>query len=170
MSCFKCSVACSHFELGTLQYSVALLSDSSDDDLPLKQLNPPDRLRYSEVYSDDDDKEMEKPKSVVDRNDIKTGTHILVSLSLGEKALKKNHAAKESYAAICQTNVDENEDVKVCFFKRSGIKKESQIFILNDEDSSFINLQQITEILPTPNIILQGNRLFYKFSNNINVT
>nr|CAH7768592.1 unnamed protein product [Callosobruchus chinensis] len=53
--------------------------------------------------------------------------------------------------------------LKVCKFQNS------QTFKANDNDKSFVNYDQILEILSAPHIFTDKNRLYYKFNEDVDV-
>lgn len=70
------------------------------------------------------------------------------------------------YAAVCQGNVDDGE-IEVMSLKTRST--ENVLFKQDDNDICFIRFDQILEILPEPTIVMQGNRVLYKFPKKINV-
>lgn len=94
---------------------------------------------------------------------IKVGAYILVAIEV-QNSKKESSGRQHTYAAICQTDLEENE-VKVLFLKSCG----KNIFKPNEENASYITFKQILCLLPMPDIILQGNRISYKFPDQIDV-
>lgn len=68
LSCFECPQSCTHYELGSLQYTKAIPSDESyvssqdesEDDMCLRSLQQKECFRYHNVYSCDE--ELTQPK------------------------------------------------------------------------------------------------------------
>lgn len=71
------------------------------------------------------------------------------------------------YAAICQSSIDAEDEVKVAFLKKVGDSKSR--FTVNEGDIAFVNKEQIKIILPDPELECRGDRIYYKFEMDINV-
>lgn len=180
LSCFNCTTSCDHHHLGHLDFTSLYSSIDSpassidDGSFSLFEHNTQSQLKYNEVYSSDSDEDaLQSSANLLQNSDkllkknIKTGTHILITLT-GQNTKKFTTSRHYTYAAICQSNLEDN-DVKVLFFKSCASTSENQLFKLNESDVSYINFEQIISILPTPNIVLQGNRVYYKFPGKIDV-
>lgn len=88
------------------------------------------------------------------------GDYLLVKLCSRKKTYK--------YVAICLCEVDEEEgEIKVTFLKVCS--KDGTIFKVNDNDVSYIRLEDIITLLPIPTIMLKGDRCFYTFSKPVDV-
>lgn len=173
MSC-SCEKFCSHYELGVIMYpdhnsfteASNVSSSSSDSSVTMPNL-PNTKIRYEDIYASDDEHAAGSscfPKSVNKKN-IKAGTYVLVSMS---NQNKKDHT-NYKYIGVCQGELDE-EEVLVTFLKIVSKKQDDpQLFKLDDADKSYITEEQIIDILPEPNLILKGNRIFYTFKDTINV-
>ena len=69
---------------------------------------------------------------------------------------------KYKYAGNCQSEIDADDEIKVTLLK-SIRKTESKVFNLIDNDVSYVPVEQIKGILPSPFIINAGNRIYYGF-------
>ncbi|CAH2100823.1 unnamed protein product [Euphydryas editha] len=119
------------------------------------------KLRFSEVYSDSDEKSQE-PNEVSVKN-IKPGVFILVKI-IAEGKKKTEY----KYAAICQSTVSDDEgEVRVMFLKM--IDKNAKSFISNETDVSDVPFENIITILPNPTLQNRGIRTYYNFDHSIDI-
>ncbi|GBN04147.1 hypothetical protein AVEN_119015-1 [Araneus ventricosus] len=58
-------------------------------------------------------------------------------------------------------------EVKVSYFRATD--GNCQLFRFMEEDISYVDLHQIISVLPNPDIVIKGNRVFYHFSYSIDV-
>lgn len=168
LSCFKCDKFCSHYELGVICYDESKKTSLHGNSLSLRKplCDQTNKIRFDEVYSSDssEDNQASSSKPIPK---IKTGVHVLVSIS--EKSSKKNLGeTKYRYIAVCQSDVEIDGEIKVTFLKLCDNEKE-QIFKLDEKDVSYINEEQILKVLPEPDLILKGNRVFYKFMKPVEI-
>lgn len=77
-------------------------------------------------------------------------------------ASKVNH----TYACIAETNIDEDDEIRVTFLK---CVKNGKLFILNKKDKSYVAFNDIIKKLPTPYIEHKRGTEYYKFSCDIYV-
>ncbi|CAK1603193.1 unnamed protein product [Parnassius mnemosyne] len=89
-----------------------------------------------------------------------------------------------SYVTICQSDVDEEGEVKLMSLKVTNnnaflFKADEEdevklmslkvtnnnafLFKADEEDISYVSFDDILEILPNPSLIIKGNRVYYKF-------
>lgn len=126
-------------------------------------LGEKERIRYSEVYSSDED---EGPGHS-NKNGIKLGSFVLVRFQLkveDKKKMKKPNI--QQFLGITQDH-EENNEMKVMFLKSAD--KSKTLFCVDDNDVSFVSTKQIVAVLETPEIISKGCRFFYKFKHQIPV-
>lgn len=145
---------------------------------------------YSDIYSSSDS-EVNEPVEYIDTEDeeidldemicstdpeanlpilqqpcpgnIRKGIYILVKLVGGER--KKT---TYQYVAVCQTDLEDDDgEVKVMYLNVAG--ENATLFKTNESDISYIDYNQIIGVLPSRNIKLKGNRVFYKFPSTIDV-
>nr|CAI5839686.1 unnamed protein product [Callosobruchus analis] len=170
LSCFTCRDFCNHFDLGSLAYENSFTSSESNEDseeeLPLsiflqnKSKAPSQKLMFSDVYSDDEVPTCSYSSSIR----AKTGNYVLVSI----KSVNKKLAVEYRYVAVCQSDFQEGE-IKVAFLKLSDCEKGDLFKMGEENDVSFIQEEQILEVLPEPNLIIKGHRIYYKFPHAISV-
>lgn len=123
------------------------------------------RLKISDLYSSEDEEDV-LPSNVVEIKEeysfeeLVRGLFVVVTFLTGPKL-----QTPKDYVGIIQ-NVDslDEREVEVMFLKRST--KDNSIFFPNEDDQSYISVDQIRGILPTP-VIMPGNRLYYKFQGPI---
>lgn len=130
-------------------------SDEEESSLDLAiENNPKEKSIFSLIYSSDDE------ESKIDPEKIKHGTFVKVEFP------EENYGKTYSYVAICQTSIDSMGDVKVLCLRSTNSSKE--IFKVNtDEEEPHVTLQQIKKVLPTPEIVFVGERMFYKFPSKV---
>lgn len=68
--------------------------------------------------------------------------------------------------AMCM-GLEENDEIQVVFCKIGD--KTGKLFKVDEEDIPFGSKDQIVETLPTPNLILKGQRMFYSFKKSVDV-
>lgn len=68
------------------------------------------------------------------------------------------------FIGICQSGLC-NDEVLVMFMKNCS--KDNSLYVYNEQDVSTVTINQILKVLPTPTILLKGNRAFYKFNQQI---
>lgn len=165
LSCFACIDYCKHYHLGCISYQQSQSDSDYDYDLYLSTLkntitksDSSKKLKYKDVYSDD-----EEP-SCSFSHAIKTGKYLLVSL----KSVNKKQSLNYRYVAVCQSEFEDDE-IKVAFLKLSDPVKGDTFKLGEDDDISYIKEEQIIEVLPEPNLIIKGHRIYYKFPKPVNV-
>lgn len=95
---------------------------------------------------------------------IKHGTFVLVEFG---ETTKKRCSNKYRYAAICLSNVEEDGDVKVMCMK--GVGDSGRLFKVDDKDISYVQFDQILQVLPEPDVKRVRNTIFYEFKGNFDV-
>ena len=70
------------------------------------------------------------------------------------------------YVAMC-TGIEEDNEEQVIFCKICD--NTGKNFRIDDNDVSFISWGQIIEKIPTPNLKMKGQRIYYEFHQSINV-
>lgn len=170
MSCLKCpfNKKCCHFKTLDIFPSMA------------KSKTPKRKLQVESVWSSDDD-EMEVvdleeacsssapgpstagvPKTY-DNEDytIKVNDYLLVQI-----ISESSNARAHQFVGICQQNM--NSEVKVMFLKQVN-KANKMLFMVDENDVSFIATSQVVAVLPPPELVMKGNRMYYKFKNPVQV-
>lgn len=94
--------------------------------------------------------------------EIKSGTFVLVEFVSG--ARKKT---KFRYVGVCQSSVHEDGEIIVMFLNISA--EDNTLFKLNENDVAYVQFEQIISILPEPTLKMKGDRIFYKFDQEIDV-
>nr|CAH7714535.1 unnamed protein product [Callosobruchus chinensis] len=167
LSCFTCTDFCNHFHLGSLSYedvssesNTSSESDEGSEDIPLSNLlKNKSKLQFSDVYSDD-----EVPSCSYPCSKAKTGDYVLVSL----ESINKKLAIQYRYVAVCQSDFQDSE-IKVAYLKLCDCQN-GDLFKLGEEnDVSYVQEDQILEVLPEPKLLIKGHRIYYKFPRSIDV-
>lgn len=167
LSCFKClpSEICEHHHLFSIGPDGKKLTSVQQKKKVVKKKV----LKVSDIYSESEEENVEDKeqtvvtlKEKVDFNDLKTGAFVVVTFSVGRKKTSKD------YAAIIQdvSNIDEGE-INVMFLKKCG--SDGSLFFSDENDVSDISVHQIKCILPKPDILKKGNRLYHKFGGTVQV-
>lgn len=128
------------------------------------------KVECTDVYSDESEEQNEenpeKPKYVdcssVTYENLKQGSFVVVTYELASRKYKC-----KNFVAIVQSEIDENREVFVSFLKSS--ENDKSVYFINENDSSYISYDQIKGLLPNPQLIEKGIRLFYKFKNPVNL-
>lgn len=153
---------CHHFKLGVMTYS----------------FNKKSRLRVEDVYGPDSESENETPFNIEKIITPKDGKHQIKDTqqpSTSKETLKNGDfilvklLTKETeyrYVAMC-TGLEEDDEIQVVFCKIAD--KTGKLFKVDEKDISFISESQVVQTLPTPNIVLKGQRMFYSFKKSVNV-
>lgn len=169
LSCFICKEYCKHFDLGIIPYG----SSSSKETLNYSQkalkdvTNTPlsSKLKFSDVYSDDEPSVSDFSKN----NPVRNGVYILVSV-VSQQVTKKQNIKSYRYVAVCQSDFDEDDDeIKVAFLKLCDQDKGSMFKFEDENDVSYIKREHILEVLPEPKLIVKGYRVYYQFPQSIDV-
>lgn len=69
--------------------------------------------------------------------------------------------------AVCSSGLEDNGEVEVTFMKCVGGDK--SFFKSDEDDTSFVHFTDILTILPPPNLVLKGRRVFYKFDSEVDI-
>ncbi|KAJ8867916.1 hypothetical protein PR048_031725 [Dryococelus australis] len=77
---------------------------------------------------------------------INPGTYVFVSFAIGNK-----FDSLYKYVGICQTHVEDNDEVRVVFLKLHG--KTGRLFMIDEHDEKYIQYDQIIKILSPPEIV-----------------
>lgn len=85
--------------------------------------------------------------------------HLLQCLFLGKSGSTK------TFLAIAQSSIDDDSDVNVMYLK--AVASDPTMFYADENDISYISSFEILGTTPTPDIVVKGERLFYKFDNPI---
>lgn len=163
LSCFCRIDFCPHYDLGQIIYS----------------RHDENRLNVTDVYSDS---ETEIPgcsrQTFVDSNDetyeipgcsrqtfdsknetFKNGDYVLVKFQQ-----KKN---EYRYVGVC-SDVDEDEgEIHITFLR--SCNDSATLFKVDEHDVPHIPSEQIFEKLPQPSLVLQGERVFLRFKEPVNI-
>lgn len=130
------------------------------------EIQPIRKSIYSYVYSSDSESDCENTpfqvnQQVISKN-IKNGTFVKISFD------QENMSKTYTYAAICQTSVDSEMDVRVLCLNK--VSNSNRLFRVNTEESEpYIKFSQILEIIPEPEIKFNGERMYYNFPVDITV-
>jgi hypothetical protein len=92
-------------------------------------------------------------------DDIKQGIFLVVELTQPGKKTKPR-----KYVAVAQSAIDDEAEVSVMFMKKT---EDPAVFIPDENDMSYISAYQICGILPVPELVVKGDRLFYKFDKAV---
>lgn len=95
-------------------------------------------------------------------SDIKTGMYLLLSFENSNK--KKNYYR---YVCIAQSEVNEDNELTVMGMKL--LEDDGKTFKIVESDLSYVSTDQIISILPEPEVILRGDRVYFKFKNAVDV-
>lgn len=100
---------------------------------------------------------------------MKLGLFVLVEIpSDNNKPVSSKSTLKQyRYLGICQSEVDEEDDVNIMFLK--CVDKNKSLFKLDENEVCFVKFDQLLFKVLTPEIKPQGNRLFYKFGSKLDV-
>ena len=115
------------------------------------------KLSYRDVYSDSSEDEILNPDNAlqetmpVTASTLKNGVFVLIELR-AESWKKSMSTKKYKYAANCQSEIDDDDEIKVTFLK-SIRKNDSKVFKLTDNDVSHVPVEQIKGILSSPSIV-----------------
>lgn len=153
LSCF-CSNFCSHFHLGHITYTQ----------------NNTNKLDVATVYTDSEDDVQNKmiPQTSTNLSNatdneamtVKNGDFVLVEYQINGKQYR--------YAAVCSSDFDEEEgEIRVTFLKICN--ENGTLFKIDENDVFDVKWEEILTVLPVPNIVLKGNRVFYKFQMPVDV-
>lgn len=144
---------------GKLSYS-DVYSSHSEQEL---NIDPKEMLGQSENAKIDS--ETASSQSISNAKDIKNGTNVIVKLEAkGRTGQMKEHR----YVAVCQNEKEEDGEIIVMFLKPTP-GNEPNLFAIDETDVSYVHVDQIIEILPDPLIKQLGDRIFYKFPENLNI-
>lgn len=149
LSCF-CSNFCPHFRLADIKYTQ----------------NNPTKLDVSAVYTDSEE-DVGASTSLINAEDnkntpmtVKNGDFVLVEYKINGKNYR--------YAGVCTSDFDNEEgEIQVTFLKISN--ECGTLFKIDEQDVSDVKWEEILNVLPVPNIIMKGNRVFYKFPKAVDV-
>ncbi|XP_022819027.1 uncharacterized protein LOC111353248 [Spodoptera litura] len=141
LSCFCDNDYCVHFNIGKIIY----------EDKP--------KLNVEDVYTDSESDNEAGPSSAVVQP-FKTGDYIVVKL------LSKTNM-EYRYVSIIDKIDEEDGEIRVTFLKLCDNK--GQLFRYDADDVSDITMDQVVQKLSNPNIVLKGNRIFYKFDLPVDV-
>lgn len=133
------------------------------------------KYQVADVYSDSEHEEellvsdvtppsQESMTLPVTMHSIKPGTYVLVKFT----SPNKKHPTTYVYAAICQSPVEEDDEVKVMCMNVVG-NSNGRIFKPNERDISYISYDQISAVLPPPILKHCGHRIVYEFPCQLNV-
>lgn len=136
-------------------------SEENEDNFSIHDSTDDENFDIQNLLVDDNDDAIDMIEPEVSK--ITQGTHILVQFLGGQRK-----ATKFRYVGVCQSQIDDDGEVKVTFFKViSG--NNGKIFRIDEEDTSYVIFNKILGILPNPKIILKGDRIFYEFPKPVDV-
>lgn len=176
LSCFNCppDTECEHFHLFSITADGKQISSkktiktrgknvrSRKPEEPAKKKTV---LKVSDVYSDEEDFH-EEPAQLNENygyDDLKQGAFIVVTFQTGgKKKVSKDYAA----VILSNENLDDRE-INVMFLKR--YKNDDSLFVGDENDESYISVDQIKGILPQAEMIFKGDRLYHKFPGPVSL-
>lgn len=159
-----------HFRrLDSEQIEAAITSESEfkivkvfeDQEVTTRKINS-DRTRYDVYLSSDSevedvcmppeskDQQTQVQPSMVDESDIGPDTYVVEKLSFTTAKIVNLH----KFVAICQSMVDDFCSLKVLFLKPIASRRDH--FKISDKEEKLIAFDEITEILPKPQIFPLG--------------
>lgn len=141
LSCFCKNDDCPHFNIGKIAYENKT------------------KLMVDEVFTDSESETEAGPSSLPAQAAYNRGDYILV------KYLVRN--TEYRYVSVIDKIDEEDGDITVTFMKLYDSK--GQTFRFDQDDVADIAIEQVIKKLPSPNLILKGNRVFYKFEFPIDV-
>ena len=149
LSCFCKEEGCNHYKLGELRYRNTLSKALAVDDI------------YS-ASENEEETANPGPSGLSTRRQLYSpGDFVLVQLSG-----KRNKVYR--YAAICSGDTDEDErEIQVTFLRLCD--NEGTLFKVDDNDIAYVPYNQILYSLPQPELVVKGDRYFYKFSKPIDI-
>lgn len=71
------------------------------------------------------------------------------------------------YVSVIDIIDEEEDELRVTFLKLCD--KKGQTFRIDQMDVADVAMNQVIEKLPNPNLLMKGNRIFYKFDSCVNV-
>lgn len=141
LSCFCENDSCLHFKIGKILY----------EDMQ--------KLRVEDVFTDSETENDAGPSCITTGNAFNTGDYILVKLPA------KNMEYR--YVSVIDIIDEEEDELRVTFLKLCD--KKGQTFRIDQMDVADVAMNQVIEKLPNPNLLMKGNRIFYKFDSCVNV-
>lgn len=169
LTCFECppKLKCKHFHLFTLNSTGIKTNTKSTK--PAKETKTRSnqkktigkkKLKVEDLYtsSSDNEEEFVKVKKDFGMADLNQETFVLVSFPLlGSKAIKY-----KNYVAIIQNENFNEREVFVMFMKSSNC--DPALFFPDENDESYVSVDLISGILPKPKMIVNGDRISYRFT------
>ncbi|XP_049871225.1 uncharacterized protein LOC126373477 [Pectinophora gossypiella] len=162
LSCFCNNASCDHYQIGSINFA----------------LNP--RWTVEEVFTESEPEDLEsaegelaslpnKSPKRLDEDIAGPSGYQNSCYNTGEYVLVKFPAKNVEYryaAVINDIDGDEN-DLRVTFLKVCN--KKVQTFRIDDKDISDVSFDQVIQKLDSPDLILKGKRIYYKFSTEVDV-
>ena len=97
-------------------------------------------------------------------NLIRIGSYVLVRFVSN----KRTGVTKEyKYVAVCQGPVGEDSEVEVMFMKPIKASAKGDTFVMDENDTCYINTSQVLNILKDPSVKTCGNRIYYEFTDGL---
>ena len=81
---------------------------------------------------------------------------------------EKENVKQYTYVGVCQSAVDQDDDVQIMVLQSCG--SDNILFKPVNNDVSFVKYSKIRAKLPTPNIKMKGDRVYYEFNTKIDVS
>lgn len=138
-------------------FNMVYSPSSTDDDEPLSKLKPdkePEPSVSNRLEKDLIDKENVHPSKIF------LGVYVIVKV-------RSDKDKSFSYLGVTQSDVDEEGEIKIMFFK--SVDDSGKRFKVNETDISYEPYENILEIVPKPKIVKKGKRLFYEFNVPLNI-
>lgn len=128
--------------------------------------------RYNDIYTSSDSDDDQPLASLARDNDLKkpaapkcisTGSFLLIQI-----ASSKKKATQYRYVGVAQSEVDEDDgELKVMFLK--AIDNGANKFRIDEEDISYVAVEQVLAVLRTPVLKSHGDRFYYQFNTMIDI-
>lgn len=83
------------------------------------------------------------------------------------KVAKSSDNVYCKFVAVCESALDDSGEVEVWFLKSVGSSKTT--FKTVDNDRSVLHYTDLIKVLPSPNLVLSGDRISYKFDEEIDI-
>lgn len=105
----------------------------------------------------------------IKQEEIQPGLFVVVQIHHCHTRKATAEPIGNRYIGICQSQINSEGEVKITFLKSvTGSKYLCKVFKI-DDDTSYVNYDDILYSLPYPEIQTKGDRLYYQFEHKIDV-